>query len=372
MAVEPRSDRAERSEQALHSDPTLRDDRRNDRADRSARSGRAAPADRPASDAIDAIDATDSIDAIDAIDSIDPIDSRTPSAPVAGAPAADAPVGHPRATGNGGADLADGGAAARGPVTGQAYPPLPALGTVPRHVAIIMDGNGRWAERRGKRRQHGHRAGAEAVRAVVERLGQYGVDVVTLFAFSTENWNRPRVEVQAIMRLASRVIDRDLDALDRVGARLVHVGDLDPLPGALRDRVERAIERTAGNDRITVALAFNYGGRADIVRAVQALVRAGTPAEAIDEAALAAQLSTAALAEPDLLIRTGGERRISNFLVWQAAYAELYFTPTLWPDFGVADVDAALAEYAQRLRRFGGVGAAERSPTAADDGATGR
>ena len=224
---------------------------------------------------------------------------------------------------------------------------------LPHHVAIIMDGNGRWARDRGLSRQRGHRAGADRIRAVIERLGEHGVPIVTLFAFSTENWGRPRGEVDYLMRLAGRVIDRELDSLDEAGIRLQHIGDLSPLPRSLQRKVEDAVVRTAGNDRITVNLAFNYGGRSDIVGAVRRLIADGVAPGEVDAEAIASRLATADLPDPDLLIRTAGERRLSNFLVWESAYSEYYFTPTLWPDFGPQDVDKALGEYRRRRRRFG-------------------
>jgi undecaprenyl diphosphate synthase len=232
-------------------------------------------------------------------------------------------------------------------------PPLPRLHVVPKHVAIIMDGNGRWAEARGLKRADGHRAGAEAIRPVMERFGQNGVGVLTLFGFSTENWGRPRPEVQSILRLGRDFIDQHLDELDEAGVQLRHLGDLDRLPGWLRSRVAKAVERTRENTKMILNLAFNYGGRADIVEAVQAIVREGVPAEDVTEELLSSHLTTAGLPDPDLLIRTGGEARISNFLVWQATYAEYYFTETLWPDFDAAAVDAALVEFGRRQRRFG-------------------
>ena len=216
-----------------------------------------------------------------------------------------------------------------------------------------MDGNGRWARGRGLARRRGHQAGAENIRPVLERLGHHGVEVVTLFAFSTENWGRPQAEVDFLMRLAGRTVDRELDALDEAGVRLLHIGDLSSLPNGLRGRVQNAIERTRENDGLTVNLAFNYGGHADIVRAVQRLIEDGVPASEVTAEAIASRLATADLPNPDLLIRTGGERRISNFLVWQAAYAEYYFTSTLWPDFGAEAVDVALREFASRRRSFG-------------------
>ena len=232
-------------------------------------------------------------------------------------------------------------------------PPLPRLHALPRHVAIIMDGNGRWAQSRGLSRSDGHRAGAQAIRPVIERLGEYGVGVLTLFGLSTENLSRPRAEVQAILRLGSEFIDRHLQELDDAGVQLRHLGDRIQLPRTLRKKVDQAVARTAENDRMVVNLAVSYGGRADIVSAVRRLIEDGVRPEAVTEEAIACRLATDGLPEPDLLIRAGGERRISNFLVWQAAYAEYYFTETLWPDFDATEVDAALGEYSRRQRRFG-------------------
>lgn len=230
---------------------------------------------------------------------------------------------------------------------------LPHVGVLPKHVAIIMDGNGRWAKERGQSRGQGHRAGAEQIRGVLERFGEHGIQMVTLFAFSTENWGRPRSEVDYLMWLAGRVIDRELAALDNAGIRLRHIGDLSPLPGILKRKVERAITETAKNDRMTVNLAFNYGGRSDIVEAVRQLVADGVTAGGVNAEAIASRLAMAEAPDPDLLIRTGGEHRISNFLVWQAAYTEYYFTSILWPDFGKEEVDEALLEFSRRRRRFG-------------------
>ena len=224
---------------------------------------------------------------------------------------------------------------------------------VPKHVAVIMDGNGRWAQQRGLSRQQGHRAGTENIRRIIQAFGQRGVRTLTLYAFSTENWARPRREINALMRLIPRVIDRELNELHRQGVRLVHVGDMTPLDERLRRKVEDAIALTKDNTRMTVALAFNYGGRAEIVDAVRRIVAARTPANRIDEATISEHLYTADLPELDLLIRTAGDMRISNFLLWQSAYAELYFTPTLWPDFDESEIDRALGAYAQRERRFG-------------------
>jgi len=232
-------------------------------------------------------------------------------------------------------------------------PALPQISPLPQHVAVIMDGNGRWAQQRSLARHRGHRAGAENIRHVVERFTAHGVPMLTVFAFSTENWGRPRTEVDAILRLGSEFIDRHLGELDRQGVRLQHIGDADRLPRGLQTRVRKAVALTGANDRITLNIAFNYGGRADIVSAVRALMAEGAGPDDVTEEAIAARLATADLPEPDLLIRTGGERRISNFLVWQAAYTEYHFSSTLWPDFGAADIDLALHEYSQRRRRFG-------------------
>ncbi len=227
---------------------------------------------------------------------------------------------------------------------------------VPRHVAIIMDGNGRWAARRGLSRQAGHRAGTENIRRVITSFGEHGIEILTLYAFSTENWTRPRREVNALVRLVPRVINREIKELHRNGVRLVHVGSLDPLAPEVRKKVEDAIELTKDNDRMTVALAFNYGGRAEIVDAVRRIVADRVKPERIDEALFASYLYTAGLGDPDLVIRTAGEMRLSNFMLWQSAYAEFYATPTLWPDFGEDDIEQALKAYADRERRFGGVG----------------
>lgn len=230
----------------------------------------------------------------------------------------------------------------------------PDAARVPRHVAIIMDGNGRWAAARGLSRQAGHRAGTENIRHIIQAFGERGVEVLTLYAFSTENWTRPRREVSALLRLIGRVINREIKELHKNGVRLVHIGRLDPLDGQLRKRIEQAIDLTKDNHRMTVAVAFNYGGRAEILDAVQRIVRDGVPAETINERVLQSYLYTAQLPDPDLVIRTAGEVRLSNFLLWQSAYAEFYATQTYWPDFDEHEIDRALVAYTQRVRRFGG------------------
>jgi len=229
------------------------------------------------------------------------------------------------------------------------------IANLPQHVAIIMDGNGRWAHERGLSRQAGHRAGTENIRRAIETLARYQVPILTLYAFSTENWSRPKREVQALIRLIGHFIDRELKALHENGVRLRHLGNLEPLSPELRRRVEQAIEQTKDNDGITVNVAFNYGGRAEIIDAVQRIVRDGVPVERIDEALFSSYLSTAGLPDADLIIRTAGEMRLSNFLLWQSAYAEYYATPTYWPDFGAEEIERALIAFSQRQRRFGGV-----------------
>jgi len=225
----------------------------------------------------------------------------------------------------------------------------------PTHVAIIMDGNGRWAKNRGLTRFQGHRAGTENIRRIIRTFADYGVKYLTLFAFSTENWSRSRKEVQGLFRILSQVIDRETGNLHQEGIRLVHLGSLDGLPESLPEKVRESIELTKDNTRMTLNLAFNYGGRADILNAVRRIIKDGLRAEDIDEAAFARYLSTAGLPDPDLIIRTAGEMRLSNFLTWQAAYSEYYSTPTLWPDFDEKEVELALTAYSRRERRFGGV-----------------
>ncbi len=228
-------------------------------------------------------------------------------------------------------------------------------GRVPRHVAVIMDGNGRWATQRGLPRAAGHRAGTENIRRVIERFSDHGVDYLTVYAFSTENWSRPRPEVNAIIRLLDRFLRRELENLDQNNIRLRHFGHIETLPGWLQERVDKAIETTADNTGLGLNICFSYGGRDDIVTAVRALVEEGVAASEIDEAAITRHLYSAGLPDPDLVIRTGGDMRVSNFLLWQCAYSELYFTDSYWPDFGREDIDIALAEYGRRKRRFGGL-----------------
>jgi len=226
---------------------------------------------------------------------------------------------------------------------------------IPNHVAIIMDGNGRWARQRRLPRLAGHRAGTENIRQVVQCFAEYGVKYLTLFAFSTENWSRPRKEVQGLLRILGESIDREIQNLHEEGIKLLHLGRPDRLPESLQQKLQYAIELTKDNTRGTLSIAFDYGGRAEIVDAVRRILDQGIPPQSIDEALLSSFLYTAGLPDPDLIIRTAGEMRLSNFLLWQAAYSEYYSTPTFWPDFGREEIEKALIAYSQRERRFGGL-----------------
>jgi undecaprenyl diphosphate synthase len=231
-------------------------------------------------------------------------------------------------------------------------------GSVPRHVAIIMDGNGRWAAQRGLPRAAGHRAGAEAVRASLRAAAEAGVEVLTLYAFSSENWRRSDEEVTELKGLLAYYVDKELETLEREGVRLKLIGDPAAFGPQLMQRLNRAVERTAANDRLTLVVALNYGARSEIAAAARTLALEAAAGrrepDSIDEQALGEALDTAGLPELDLLIRTSGEVRLSNFLLWQAAYAELLFVDTLWPDFDEAAFMAALSQYTGRQRRFGG------------------
>ena len=227
---------------------------------------------------------------------------------------------------------------------------------IPRHVAIIMDGNGRWAKQRGLPRIAGHEAGTENIRRITTRAAEIGIEYLTLWAFSTENWRRPRDEVEGILRILAAAIDSETEELHRQGARLNHIGSLDGLEPSLRASIEQAVALTSGNSTITLTLAFNYGGRAEVVRAVRSIVMSGIAPDAITEETIDAHLYTHDMPDPDLVIRTSGEYRTSNFLIWQGAYSEYHFTNVLWPDFGPDDLDIAVADFAGRERRFGGIG----------------
>jgi len=224
---------------------------------------------------------------------------------------------------------------------------------VPRHVAIIMDGNRRWARGRGVSELEGHAAGVEAIREILRHAVRRGLPVLTLYAFSRENWARTDEEVVGLFGLLESAIRSETAELRAQGVRVRLLGRRDELPPATRDSIESALAATAGGDRLLLNIAFNYAGRTELVDAVRTIVESGVPAEAIDESTISQALYTSGLPDPDLVIRTGGEQRLSNFLIWQAAYAELMTSDTLWPDFGPADLDLALAEYASRTRRFG-------------------
>jgi undecaprenyl diphosphate synthase len=229
------------------------------------------------------------------------------------------------------------------------------LTVIPRHIAIVPDGNGRWAEQHGLPRLEGHKAGAENLHTVLECLNDYQIKYVTVYTFSTENWNRPEVEVKGLFRLSEERINKDLSRFHQRGIRFRHLGRLQELPQSLQRSINRAVELTKNNSGMTVNLAFNYGGRAEILDAVRRILAEGVPPEKIDEKLFNSYLYTAGLPDVDLLIRTADELRLSNFLIWQTAYAEYYFTKVLWPDFNKKEVDKALLAYSQRRRRFGGL-----------------
>ena len=226
------------------------------------------------------------------------------------------------------------------------------------HLAIIMDGNGRWAKQRGLPRAMGHRAGVEALRRVVESCPGLGVKELTVYALSTENWKRPKAEIQTLMTLLNEYISNELATLKKNGVKIRVLGDLSPLEAGLRDKIEDAVRTTADNARLTLSLALNYGGRQELLRGAKALARRaldGEDPDSWEEKDFAEELYTAGLPEPDLLIRTGGDQRVSNFLLWQIAYTEMWTTDTWWPDFGEKDLHEALDAYRGRERRFGGV-----------------
>jgi undecaprenyl diphosphate synthase len=230
---------------------------------------------------------------------------------------------------------------------------IPETTDVPRHIAIIMDGNGRWAKRRLMPRVAGHRKGVEALRGVIRSCAERGVPHLTVFAFSSENWRRPQEEVTLLMELFLRALENEVARLHENGIRFRVIGDLSGFSERIQTLIREAEAQTRNNTRLTFTVAANYGGRWDIVQAVKKLMLSGVPAGAVNETTLAEQLSMAELPEPDLFIRTGGEQRISNFLLWQLAYTELYFTDTLWPDFDAEALDQAIASYRTRERRFG-------------------
>lgn len=227
--------------------------------------------------------------------------------------------------------------------------------SLPQHVAIVMDGNGRWASRRRKPRLYGHKQGALHARDFVEIFAEYGIPYLTLYAFSTENWSRPKAEVDGIIKLLSENLDRAVKIAHEQNIRIRHLGKEDRLPEAIRKKARAAIEKTSNNSGLTVNVAFNYGGRSEIVNAAQQIIRSRIKSDSLDENVFSRYLYTAGIPDPDLFIRTGGEMRVSNFLIWQSAYAELYFTPVLWPDFGRDELEKALTDFGRRQRRFGGL-----------------
>ena len=229
----------------------------------------------------------------------------------------------------------------------------PSLERMPCHIGIIMDGNGRWARARGLPRLAGHRAGVENLRRVLRAAVEFGVRILTMYAFSTENWGRPKAEVEGLLSILERVIDRQLLELHKENVRLRHIGRLEGISPSLLQKVRDAIELTKDNQRLILNIAFNYGGRAEILDAVRDIVADGVPAEQVDEALISRYLYTAGLPDPDLIVRTSGEMRVSNFLIWQGAYAEFYVTPTLWPDFDKDELYKALKAYNERDRRMG-------------------
>ncbi len=233
---------------------------------------------------------------------------------------------------------------------GREAPPAP---EVPQHVAIIMDGNGRWARQHGMPRLAGHRAGTGNIRRILGALTHRGVRYVTLFAFSTENWGRPQREVAGLLEILQQVIHEEVEALHHENVRILHLGQRSRLPSSLARSIDHALKLTAHNTGLTLCVAFDYGGRAEILNAVRQLIREGTTPEQVTEEELQRRLHLPNVPDPDLIIRTAGEQRLSNFLIWQAAYSEFYSTATLWPDFDDTEVEQALESYRQRQRRFG-------------------
>lgn len=230
---------------------------------------------------------------------------------------------------------------------------------LPRHVAIILDGNGRWAEKRGLPRLDGHRAGVRNVRPIISRLDALGITHATLYTFSTENWNRPQDEVNGLLELLQDIVGAEARRMHKNNVIIHCIGSEEGINGKLLKSIHRAVKLTSKNSGLHLGMAFNYGGRREILDAVKHIINSGLAADSLDETAFAAHLYTAGFPEVDLVIRTGGEFRTSNFLIWQAAYAEYYFTPVLWPDFTEQELDKALRDYTRRQRRFGGLSAEE-------------
>ncbi len=224
---------------------------------------------------------------------------------------------------------------------------------IPRHVAVIMDGNGRWAKSRGLPRLAGHKAGTENLRRIIRACVRYSIPYLTIYAFSTENWGRPTDEVQGLMQIMEDVSDNELEELNEEGVQIRHIGRLDRLAPSLQEKVLHSVELTRNNTRLTLCIAWNYGGRDEIVCAIQRIIADGIPPQEVDADLVSQYMFTAGVPDPDLVIRTSGEMRISNFLIWQTAYAEWYVTPTFWPDFDENELLKALRSYDQRDRRFG-------------------
>ena len=227
------------------------------------------------------------------------------------------------------------------------------LGRSPHHVAIIMDGNGRWAKQRGLPRSAGHRQGTENLRRILRAAVEFDVKVLTIYAFSTENWSRPRREVSLLMRILEMVLDRELKELNENGVQIRHIGEMDGIPDRIQKKIKEACELTRNNNELILNVAFNYGGRDEIVHAVQNIIRDGVSAEDVTEEMISNYLYTGGLPDPDLIIRTSGEFRLSNFLIWQGSYAEYYYSDVYWPDFDKEEFRGALEDYANRRRRFG-------------------
>ena len=238
--------------------------------------------------------------------------------------------------------------------------PLP---RIPRHVAMIMDGNGRWALSRGLPRMAGHKAGTENLRRVIRATVEFGIKYLTIYAFSTENWGRPPEEVRGLLNILEDVIDRELNELNEEGVQLHHLGRLEKLAPSLQEKVLDAVELTKNNDRLILNIAWNYGGRAEIVQAIQRIIKDGVEPDKVTDDLVSTYLYTAGVPDPDLIIRTSGELRVSNFLIWQSAYSEWYITPTYWPDFDKEEFRRALEIYSQRDRRYGGVSEAVANKT---------
>jgi len=224
---------------------------------------------------------------------------------------------------------------------------------VPYHLAVIMDGNGRWAKARNLPRLAGHRAGVENLRRILRACSEFGIKILTIYAFSTENWGRPEAEVRGLMNILETVIDRELSELHANGVQLRHIGELDGLSPVVRRKVHKAVELTRNNDQLILNVAFNYGARQEIVHAIRRIINEGIPADQVDQTLIDYYLYTGGQPDPDLIVRTAGEMRLSNFLLWQSSYAEYYSTPVYWPDFDREELLKAITDYAQRERRFG-------------------